>query len=203
MFRDPSIGIGGKDGSRLVTMEDYMFNDRKLWLQGRITPDTVDSLLSQLIIIEENYTFLGIINQTDVDVTIYISSPGGSLTSLNLYDYLLHTPLKIRTVVTGYAYSAAALVFLAGSERCLMPYSRVMFHEPCFSGSNISDESIEGIDYICGDLKNHKDTTLNIISERTGLSKKMVRGKITNRKWFLNADETVKLGIADKIVHSL
>ena len=127
MFRDPSIGIGGKDGSRLVTMEDYMFNGRKLWLQGRITPDTVDSLLSQLIIIEEDYTFSGIINQTDVNVTIYISSPGGSLTSLNLYDYLLHTPLKIRTVVTGYAYSAAALVFLAGSERCLMPYSRVMF----------------------------------------------------------------------------
>ena len=65
MFRDPSIGIGGKDGSRLVTMEDYMFNGRKLWLQGRITPDTVDSLLSQLIIIEEDYTFSGIINQTD------------------------------------------------------------------------------------------------------------------------------------------
>lgn len=106
MFRDPSIGIGGKDGSRLVTMEDYMFNDRKLWLQGRITPDTVDSLLSQLIIIEEDCTFSGIINQIDVNVTIYISSPGGSLTSLNLYDYLLHTPLKIRTVVTGYAYSA-------------------------------------------------------------------------------------------------
>lgn len=203
MFRDPSIGIGGKDGSRLVTMEDYMFNGRKLWLQGRITPDTVDSLLSQLIIIEEDYTFSGIINQTDVNVTIYISSPGGSLTSLNLYDYLLHTPLKIRTVVTGYAYSAAALVFLAGSERCLMPYSRVMFHEPCFSGGSISDESIEGIDYICDDLKNHKETALNIISERTGLSKKTVRGKIINRKWFLNADEAVKLGIADKIVHSL
>ena len=203
MFRDPSIGIGGKDGSRLVTMEDYMFNGRKLWLQGRITPDTVDSLLSQLIIIEEDYTFSGIINQTDVNVTIYISSPGGSLTSLNLYDYLLHTPLKIRTVVTGYAYSAAALVFLAGSERCLMPYSRVMFHEPCFSGGSISDESIEGIDYSCDDLKNHKETALNIISERTGLSKKTVRGKITNRKWFLNADEAVKLGIADKIVHSL
>ena len=95
MFRDPSIGIGGKDGSRLVTMEDYMFNGRKLWLQGRITPDTVDSLLSQLIIIEEDYTFSGIINQTDVNVTIYISSPGGSLTSLNLYDYLLHTPCHI------------------------------------------------------------------------------------------------------------
>ena len=78
-----------------------------------------------------------------------------------------------------------------------------MFHEPCFSGGSISDESIEGIDYICDDLKNHKETALNIISERTGLSKKTVRGKITNRKWFLNADEAVKLGIADKIVHSL
>lgn len=47
-------------------------------------------------------------------------------------------------------------------------------------GDSISDESIEGIDYICDDLKNHKETALNIISERTGLSKKTVRGKIVS-----------------------
>ena len=203
MFRDPSVSIHTQDGSKLVAMEDYMFNDRKLWVQGRITPELVDSLLSQLMVIEDDYGFAGMLGQNDIDVTIYISSPGGSLTSLNLYDYLIHTPLKIRTVVTGYAYSAAALLFLAGSERCFMPYSRVMFHEPFYTGNGVENESIEVVEGICDDLKNHKDTTLNIISERTGLSKKMVRGKITNRKWFINSEEAVKLGIANKIVHSL
>lgn len=204
MFREPCVSVHTPNGTKIVSIEDYLYNDRKIWIQGRITADMVDSILAQLMIIEDDYHSTGALERGDVDVTIYINSSGGSLTSLNLYDFLLHTPLRIKTVVTGYAYSAAALLFLAGRERCVMPYSHFMFHEPAYGvEKGIGDENIETVEHICGNLKMHKDTTIGIISERTGLDKKSVRNKITNRKWFVSAEEAVKLGIADKVIHRL
>ena len=204
MFREPNISVNTPNGSRVVPMEDYLYNNRQFWLQGRITADLVDSLLTQLMIIEDDYRESGILDKTEVDVTIYIDSPGGSLTALNLYDYLKHTPLKVRTVVTGYAYSAAALIFLAGSERCMMPYSNLMFHEPNYAcEKGIADEPIEMVEHITRNIKHLKDVSTGIIAEETGLTKAVIAKRITNRKWFIDAHQAIELNMADKIVHRL
>ena len=70
------------------------------------------------------------------EITLYINSPGGSVDSgMALYDVMQAVSCPIRTVCVGLAASMAALLFVSGAERDMLPHSRLMIHvgSPFFS----------------------------------------------------------------------
>lgn len=202
-MRTPMLTIeDGRGNKRCVTLEDYFYNHQAIWIEGRITPEMCDSIMG-LVKILEAQLMTKERDKDSIDLRLYINSPGGALTSgLNLYDFLKNSNLRIKTVVTGQANSMAGLLFLAGDERCMMPYSRLMIHEP--AKSNVPEDSMEDMIHIADDLRYYKEVVCEIIADRTNLSKDEVFELITNRKQYYNAEEALKYGFAtNKIVHSL
>lgn len=199
MFREPRITVSSNGIGQMMDIEDFLFHARKIWIQGTLTPDTADSIMTQLKLLEEEAGE----KAPDTEVTVYINSCGGDVYGgLNLYHYMINSPLYIRTVVTGSACSIAAIVFLGGDERCMMPYSRVLIHEP--GKSNISSRpSIEEMDRITADLHYYKKCTIDIVSERTRLTKKQVEKMITSRNQLFHPQEALENGFVTAIVDGL
>lgn len=61
---------------------------------------------------------------------IHITSDGGNLfAGFMAYDYIKNSKIPCITVVEGYAFSAGAIIFLAGSKRLMTEHSYIMVHQ--------------------------------------------------------------------------
>ena len=97
-------------GVECVHLADLMFQNRAFWLSGNIDGNSADTINSQLLHLAAE--------APDKDITIYINSPGGEVSSgLAIYDVMQAVPCKIRTVCVGTAASMAAVLFAAGDRR--------------------------------------------------------------------------------------
>jgi len=90
-------------------------------------------------------------------------------------------------------------VLLAGGKkdkRFLLPHSRVLIHQPFGEiGGTTTDVSIHTKEMI-----RLRRIINEILSHHTGQSLKKIE-KDTERDYFMNADEAVKYGLADKIIY--
>src|SRR5699024_12371254 len=82
------------------------------------------------------------------DITMYITSPGGSFTSLMaIYDTMQYVRPDVQTVCLGQAASAAAVLLAAGTpgKRAALPNARVLIHQPASGGvqGQVSDLEIQ------------------------------------------------------------
>ena len=68
-------------------------------------------------------------NPDATSLTIYISSPGGSVDiAVELFNFLKLLDCKVRTVNTSYVNSAAIIIFAADKERISLSYSSFYIH---------------------------------------------------------------------------
>ncbi|MDR3305953.1 MAG: Clp protease ClpP [Clostridiales Family XIII bacterium] len=66
---------------------------------------------------------------TAKNITVHINSYGGETAGgLAIYNTLKNKDIKVKTVVDGYACSAAAVIFMAGEERVMNEASIFMIH---------------------------------------------------------------------------
>lgn len=69
----------------------------------------------------------------DKDITLYINSPGGSVSAgLAIYDTMQFIPCDVQTVCFGMAASMGAFLLGAGTKgkRKSLPNARIMIHQP-------------------------------------------------------------------------
>lgn len=170
-----------------------MFQRREIECVGEITEESVYSLILQLrYLASEN---------PDAAITMFINSPGGSVASgLALYDVMQAIRCPVRTVCTGIAASMAALLFISGSSRDMLPHARVMVHDPLIPGG-IGGTALK-IDALAKDLMQVRETTAAIIAAHTGKTLDEVYAKTATDSYF-NAGEAVAWGLADRIIHEL
>ena len=146
-------------------------------------------------------------NQEDKDVpvesrkpiTIYIMSDGGYLSYMwAMLDAMLTSKTPIVTVNLGTAASAAALIYLAGSRRYMMPTATVIIHE--------------GHTEMSGDANKVMDATRNYNKELAKmkafiLSRTHIPPRVLNKKakddWYIDATECLEYGVCHKVVESL
>jgi ATP-dependent Clp protease, protease subunit len=67
------------------------------------------------------------------DITLYINSPGGSVTAgMAIFDTMRHVRPDVSTVCVGLAASMGAFLLAAGQQgkRYSLPNSRIMIHQP-------------------------------------------------------------------------
>lgn len=193
MIMAPSLIRETSEGFSRCAIQDEMFQRREIECVGEITEESVYSLILQLrYLASEN---------PDAAVTMFINSPGGSVTSgLALYDVMQAIRCPVRTVCTGIAASMAALLFISGSSREMLPHARVMVHDPLIPGG-IGGTALK-IDALAKDLMQVRETTAAIIAAHTGRSLDEVYAKTATDSYF-NAGEAVAWGLADRIIHEL
>jgi len=177
------------------TQDPYtrLFQERVIFLGVQIDDTSADDVMSQLLVLESM--------DRDAPITMYINSPGGSMTALAaIYDTMQYISPHVNTVCLGQAASSAALLLAAGQKggRAALPNSRILIHQPSTSGDRgqASDIEIQAAEVLR--LRHWLETTL---SAHTNKTVEQVALDISRDK-FLTAQEALEYGIIDRILVS-
>ena len=193
MYYIPNIIRETSEGLNQIPIQDILFQRREVECIGEITEDSVAALILQLRYLHRE--------APEQEITMYINSPGGEVSSgLALYDVMKAIQCPIRTVCVGTAASMAAILFLSGDKRDMLAHSKVMIHDPLIPGG-IGGSALK-VDAVARNLMQTRQTIANIISRHTGKSLEDVLAKTASDSYF-DAEQAVKWGLADRIIHEL
>jgi len=135
------------------------------------------------------------------DITLYINSPGGSVSAgLAIYDTMRLIPNDVGTLTMGFAASMGQFLLCAGTKgkRYSLPHSRIMMHQPSAGiGGTAVDIAIqaENLEYTKGLM--HKLT-----AEATGQSVETIARDADRDRWF-TATEARDYGMVDQVITTL
>ena len=183
-----------KESSRgydLIPIRDEMLSHREVELAGEVDADSVNALIRELRYLQRQ--------DPEGEITMYINSPGGGVDSgLALYDVMQTVSCPIRTVCVGLAASMAALLFISGSRRDMLPHSRLMIHDPLIVQTGGSALRLKAVS---DDLMETRQITARVIAEHSGRSLEEILEKTATDSFF-RAEEAVACGLADNIITS-
>jgi ATP-dependent Clp endopeptidase proteolytic subunit ClpP len=132
-------------------------------------------------------------------IEITINSPGGSvLDGLALYDAILRLRRKghhVTTRGTGLIASMATILMQAGDERILDANSWFMIHEVSAGSRGTVSEMEDQAAFV----KRLNGRLMDILAERSTLTKKQILARTKKKDDWLSADEAVGFGFADKV----
>lgn len=180
-------------GERAYDIYSRLLEDRVVFLGGPITDDMANSIIAQLLHLEHE--------DADKDITIYVNSPGGSVSAtLAIYDTMKFVKPKISTVCLGLAASGAAVVLSGGDKgkRMALPNSRILIHQPWSGGieGQATDIAIHAEEIV-----KTKRRLNEILARETNQTVDKVE-KDTERDFFMSSEEAIKYGLIDKITTS-
>ncbi|MFG2003387.1 ClpP family protease [Spirillospora sp. NPDC048911] len=134
------------------------------------------------------------------DITLYINSPGGSVTAgMAIYDIMQYVPNDIVTVGMGLAASMGQFLLCAGTtgKRFALPHARIMMHQPSGGiGGTASDIKIQAEQMLYV-----KKTLAEKIAFHTGQSLDQIERDSDRDRWFTAADAK-DYGFVDHVVQS-
>ena len=176
-------------GERSFDIYSRLLKDRIVFLGGEIDDDVANLVVAQLLFLE--------MDNPDSDISLYINSPGGSVTAgMAIYDTMNYIKPNVRTVCVGMAASMGAFLLMAGEKgkRLALPNSEVMIHQPLGGASGQATDVQIRAEWL---LKT-KQKMNRLIAEMTGQSREKV-DKDVERDFFMSADEALTYGIIDEI----
>ena len=112
-------------GERSYDIFSRLLKDRVIFVTGPIEDHMANLIVAQLLFCESE--------NPDKDVSLYINSPGGSVTAgLSIYDTMQFIKPDVSTMCIGQAASMGALLLAGGAKgkRFSLPHSRMMIHQP-------------------------------------------------------------------------
>ena len=96
-------------GERSFDIYSRLLKDRIVFLGGEINDDVANLVVVQLLFLE--------MENPDSDISLYINSPGGSVTAgMAISDTMNYIKCDVRTVCIGMAASMGAFLLMAGQK---------------------------------------------------------------------------------------
>ena len=185
----PSVIEKTHNGERVYDIYSRLLKDRIIFIGGEIDDDLANAVISELLFLD---------SQSNDEISIYINSPGGSITAgMAIYDTMNFVKSSISTICVGMAASMASVLLACGDKgkRYILPNSEVMIHQP-LGGVNGQATKIkivaDRILYLRGKLN-------KLLADKTGQNMKKIE-KDTERDYYLTANEALEYGLVDKIL---
>lgn len=189
----PGVLHETSEGLNRIEIQDILFQRREIQCTGSITTESASVLSLQLRYLQQE--------APGQEITLFINSPGGEVDSgLAIYDTMRAIGCPIRTVCTGTAASMAAILFLSGDQRDMLPHSKVMIHDPLIPGG-VGGSALT-VDAVARNLMRARQTIADIIARHTGKPLEEVLAKTASDSYF-DAQEAIDWGLADRIIHQL
>ena len=141
---------------------------------------------------------LNLAHESDEDITLYINSPGGSVSDgFAIYDVMNLIKPDVSTIVMGSAASMGAFLLCSGAKgkRYALPNSEVMIHQPLGGASGQATE----IQIAAKHILRVKDRMNLILSKNTNQPIEKI-SLDTERDNYMFSDEALEYGIIDKIL---
>lgn len=189
-YPTPDILRNSSQGTTRIALCDEFFSRREIEVTGIVDMNMTYSICQQLRHLWQD--------DHRGKITIFINSPGGSVQDgLAIYDVMQAIGCPIRTVCLGMAASMAALLFIAGNERDMLPHAQVMIHDPLIS-SGVGGSALE-VKTISDSLMRTRQITAEVIAKHTDHSVDEVL-EVTAHNAYFEADEAVAWGLADRVI---
>ena len=178
-------------GERAYDIYSRLLKERIVFIGGPLDDNVASIVIAQLLFLEAD--------DPDKDINIYINSPGGIITSgLAIYDTMIYVKPDCATMCMGQAASMGAILLVAGakSKRYILPHSRVMIHQPM---GGVQGQASD-IEIQTKEILEMRKQLNKILADTTGQKLSKIE-KDTDRNFFMGAEEAVKYGLVDKIMH--
>ncbi|MBX6768534.1 MAG: ATP-dependent Clp protease proteolytic subunit [Actinomadura rubrobrunea] len=134
------------------------------------------------------------------DITLYINSPGGSITAgMAIYDVMQYVPNDVSTVALGFAASMGQFLLSAGTpgKRYALPHARILMHQPSGGvAGTASDVRIQA-----ENMRYTKRLVLELIARHTGRPIERIEAD-ADRDRFFTAEEAKEYGFIDEVVRT-
>ena len=175
-------------GERSYDIFSRLLNDRIVFLSDEVNDATASLVVAQMLFLEAQ--------DPDKDISFYINSPGGSVTSgMAIYDTMQFIKCDVSTICIGMAASMGAFLLSSGTKgkRFALPHSEIMIHQPLGGArGQASDIRIQA-----EQILRTKATLNRILAENTGKSIEEIE-RDTDRDNYMTADEALAYGLVDK-----
>ncbi len=174
--------------------DDQVFNrllkERIIFLGTAVEDSMANSITAQILLLSAE--------DPEKDITIYINSPGGSVTAgMAIYDTMQFVPNDVSTIAMGLAASMGQFLLSAGTngKRFALPHARVMMHQPSGGlGGTASDIKIQAEQILL-----MKKQMAELIAQQTGQSLEKIQADSERDRWF-TAEQAKEYGFIDHVI---
>ena len=181
-----SLGMDGE-----VALTQRLLRERIVFLGSVVDQTSSNTICAQLLLLEAE--------DPDRDISLYINSPGGSVTDgLAIYDTMQYVGCDVRTICLGMAASMGQFLLCAGApgKRFALPHCRILMHQP-HTGTmqgQASDIAIqaEQIVYM-------KRMLAERVAFHTGQPIERIEADSDRDRWF-TAEEALDYGFIDQVI---
>lgn len=177
-------------GERAYDIYSRLLRDRIIFLGGAIDDHMANIVIAQLLFLESE--------GPKKDITMYINSPGGSVTAaLAILDTMNYVKSDISTVCVGLAASAAAVILSAGKKgkRLALPNAEIMIHQPMGGMEGQASD----IAITAKQILKIKEKLNKILAKHTGQPVAQIE-KDSDRDYYMSAEEAKTYGLIDEMV---
>lgn len=181
------------NGERAMDIYSRLLDERIVFLNGPVNDAVSNAICAQLLFLEAE--------DPAADINFYVNSPGGVVTAgMAIYDTMQYIQPDVSTIVMGQAASMGSFLAQAGApgKRFLLPNARHMIHQPLGGAEGqASDIEIRANEI----LRIKRDLTELYVKHNSAGTTFERFTELMDRDRFLNAEESIDLGLADEIVH--
>jgi ATP-dependent Clp protease protease subunit len=179
-------------GERSFDLYSRLLSGRIIFLGTPVDDTSANLIMAQLLHLESE--------DPDKDISLYINSPGGSVTALlGIYDTMQYITSDVSTTCLGFAASAAAVILAGGArgKRYLLPHSTVLLHQP---HGGAQGQSVD-IDIQAREILRMRSLVDRILATHTGQPIERI-ARDTDRDFILDAEQALEYGLVDEILSS-
>src|SRR6516165_12279080 len=175
---------------RAADVYQRLLKERIIFLGSQVEDASANLICAQLLLLAAE--------DSERDISLYINSPGGSVTAgLAIYDTMQFVPCDVSTVCLGLAASMGQFLLCAGTpgKRFSLPHSRILMHQPSGQArGQAADIAIqaEQIVYL-------KKMMAERIAFHTGQSVERIEADSDRDRWF-TASEAKEYGFIDQVI---
>lgn len=176
-----------------MMFDKKFIEQRKVFLWGEVNDKSAKDITNRLLYLEAV--------DPGKEITFYISSPGGVITSgMVIYDTMQMITSPVHTVCMGMAASMGSILLSGGKKgkRFIFPHGEVMIHQPSGGGQGTSAD----LEIMALQIQKAKQLGAQILADNCGQTYEKVMEDF-DRDYWMDADASIKYGIVDHILEKL
>ncbi|MDR2508646.1 MAG: ATP-dependent Clp protease proteolytic subunit [Candidatus Ancillula sp.] len=172
------------------SLNEGLLKQRIIWLDSEVNAESANRISKQLMLLAAD--------DSTRDITMYINSPGGSITDgMAIYDTMQLISPDVVTIAIGMAASMGQFLLSSGTKgkRFITPNARVLMHQPSGGVGGTATDVRIGAELIM-DMKQRLSV---LTSQQTGQSLERILEDNEHDSWY-TAQEALEYGFVDHVI---
>jgi ATP-dependent Clp endopeptidase proteolytic subunit ClpP len=126
------------------------------------------------------------------EINVRINSGGGSvMDGYGIFSAIRSVNTPVNTIIEGIAASIAGIIAMAGKNRSISDFGRLMVHDPSFGNARPNNKQQKALDTI-------KESLITVLANNSSLDESEISELMTSETWF-NAEDALAFGFVDNV----